>query len=164
VKFIAVFLMLSGLCYAQSGLTATLTWPALPDEEMVSFYNIYRANTSGAYTTPYANVIQMSGMIISFADKNLPFGTFFYIVRAVNIYGVEGPTSNEVVGRIPTALTPPIVTSTVKGQSVELFIDGQSVAQTTNSPLNYSLLIPRQTPPRDITKNIQIIFGMVVLP
>ena len=84
-------LLFVALMFLQSGLTATLTWPALDPSEMIASYNIYRSTTSGMYgATPYGNVVNV-GPTLAFVDANLPTGTFFYIVKALNIYGQEGP-------------------------------------------------------------------------
>jgi len=65
----------------------------------VTGYNVYRATTSGGYTTP-SNPAPISGT--QFTDSTvLPGQTYYYVVNAIDAAGVESPYSNEVSGTIP---------------------------------------------------------------
>lgn len=80
-----------------SNSNVALTWNAV---DGATSYNIKRSKTAGG---PYddniissvsGSAISASGSAITFIDKNLKDGTYYYVVSA-NIPGKEGPNSNE---------------------------------------------------------------------
>jgi hypothetical protein len=89
---------LSGMGVQPVTHSATLSWIA-SSTPGVTGYNVYRATTSGGYTTP-SNPTPISGA--QFADSTVqPGQTYYYVVNAINAAGVESPYSNEVSGTIP---------------------------------------------------------------
>jgi fibronectin type 3 domain-containing protein len=62
-------------------------------------YNVYRGTSAGNETTLLANVTTTS--YVDPANGLTPGTTYFYVVKAVNAIGQEGPTSIEVSGLIP---------------------------------------------------------------
>jgi Putative Ig domain./Immunoglobulin I-set domain. len=89
---------LSGMGVQPVTRSATLNWIASPTPG-VTGYNVYRATTSGGYTTP-SNPTPISGT--QFTDSTVQLGqTYYYVVNAIDAAGVESPYSNEVSGTIP---------------------------------------------------------------
>ena len=89
---------LSGMGVQPVTHSATLSWIA-SSTPGVTGYNVYRATTSGGYTTP-SNPTPISGT--QFTDSTVqPGQTYYYVVNAINAAGVESPYSNEVSGTIP---------------------------------------------------------------
>jgi hypothetical protein len=75
-----------------SGPQVTLTWD--PSTSGVVGYNVYRATTSGGYTTPLSSV---GADAISFTDTTVVSGTtYYYVVTAVAPGNIESARSNEV--------------------------------------------------------------------
>ena len=101
---IANFFLPSTSALAQVPHSVALTWVASTTPNVI--YNIYRANTSGAYgTTPLASV-----SATGYTDYAVQAGqTYFYVVRAVdstNPNNLSSPT-NEVQAIIPGDTIPP---------------------------------------------------------
>jgi hypothetical protein len=89
---------LSGMGVQPVTHSATLSWIA-SSTPGVTGYNVYRATTSGGYTTP-SNPTPISGP--QFTDPTVqPGQTYYYVVNAIDAAGVESPYSNEVSGTIP---------------------------------------------------------------
>lgn len=89
---------LSGMGVQPVTRSATLSWIA-SSTPGVTGYNVYRATTSGGYTTP-SNPTPISGT--QFTDSTVqPGQTYYYVVNAINAAGVESPYSNEVSGTTP---------------------------------------------------------------
>ena len=60
-------------------------------------YNVYRSSVSGGYYGLLGNV---SG--ITYTDKNVQSGaTYFYVLKAVNTFGLLSAFSNQVQAKIP---------------------------------------------------------------
>jgi alpha-tubulin suppressor-like RCC1 family protein len=88
-----------------SGPQVTLAWD--PSASGVVGYNVYRATTSGGYTTPLGSV---SAAASSFVDNTVLGGnTYYYVVTAVTPGNIESAHSNElavvVTNPVPNALT-----------------------------------------------------------
>jgi fibronectin type 3 domain-containing protein len=64
-----------------------------------SSYNIYRSTVTGGPYTLLVNVTTTS--YVDPASGLAPGTTYFYVVKAVNSIGQEGPTSAEVSGTLP---------------------------------------------------------------
>jgi hypothetical protein len=87
-------------CSVTSGLhTVTLNWAASATSGVT--YNVYRATTSGGYSTPL-NSTQISGT--SFSDCSAASGqTYYYVVRAVDSNGNQSANSSETAATIPSS-------------------------------------------------------------
>ena len=90
---------LGGSCSATTGAhTVFLNWTASPTGGVT--YNVYRATSSGAYTTPSNSGITGT----SFADCSVtPGQTYYYVVRAVDSSGNQSGNSPEVTAIIPSS-------------------------------------------------------------
>jgi Abnormal spindle-like microcephaly-assoc'd, ASPM-SPD-2-Hydin/Immunoglobulin domain/Immunoglobulin I-set domain len=89
---------LSGMGVQSVTHSGTLSWIA-SSTPGVTGYNVYRATTSGGYTTP-SNPTPISGT--QFTDSTVqPGQTYYYVVNAIDAAGVESPYSNEVSGTTP---------------------------------------------------------------
>lgn len=93
----------TGACVTGQGAvphSATLSWIASTTPNVT--YNVYRAATSGGYSTP---LVSLPAGTTSYVDTNvLAAQTYFYVIRAVdpaNATNVSAPT-NEVTAAIPT--------------------------------------------------------------
>lgn len=86
-------------CPATSGLhTVSLSWTASTTSAVT--YNVYRATTSGGYTTPL-NSAPISST--SFSDCTVTDGqTYYYVIRAVDGSGNQSVNSGEVAAAIPS--------------------------------------------------------------
>jgi hypothetical protein len=148
--------LLLAFVFQTGGLTAKLEWNANPSMERVKEYRVYRASASGAYTTVLGVVPHVDNVVLSYEDKNLGPGTYFYVVRAVNQYEQVGPSSNEVSGTIPPLPSAPTIRlSTVT--SMALFVDGKEIqAVPIGSNLTYTLILPRITPPQEQRRFLEV--------
>jgi hypothetical protein len=140
-----------------TGLTAHLEWDANPSAEMIKEYRVYRASTSGGYTSVALAVVpHVDNTLMVYEDKNLGPGTYFYVVRAVNRYDQAGPASNEVSGTIPPLPSAPTLRLSPV-TSMALLVDGKQVSTVPiGSNLAYTLIVPRTTPPRDQQRLIEV--------
>lgn len=136
--------------------TVNLAWDRSPDPG-VAGYNIYRATMSGG---PYTKLNLMlilqpvSGMTPMYSDTT-PAGsqlTYYYVVRAESIGGVESANSNEVVFNPPPS--PPTNLRIVSFTTASLKIDNQTVASGPPYPIVY--VLPRQTPPRAVPIQVTV--------
>jgi hypothetical protein len=84
---------------------ASLTWAAASDNNLVARYNVYRSTTSG-FLPSAANLVGSSSTT-SFQDTGLAAGTYYYVVRAVDVAGNVGPASNEASAVATADMTPP---------------------------------------------------------
>jgi hypothetical protein len=79
--------------------TVSLSWTASTTPSVN--YNIYRATTSGGYTTAL-NASPISGT--TFADCSVtPGQTYYYVIRSVDSSGMESANSSEVVAAVPSS-------------------------------------------------------------
>ena len=91
---------LGGACAGTAGVyTVALTWTASITPSVS--YNVYRATTSGGYTTPLNSTPTSS---ISFSDCTvLPGQTYYYVIRSVDASGNLSANSTEIVVPIPSS-------------------------------------------------------------
>ena len=76
-----------------------LNWVASTSAGIIG-YNVYRATTSGAYTTPL-NSLPISS--ITYTDSTVQAGqTYYYVVRALN-GSAESANSNEAQVIVPSS-------------------------------------------------------------
>jgi hypothetical protein len=92
---------LGGSCSATSGaFTVALSWTASTTPGVT--YNVYRAATSGGYTTPL-NSAPISGT--SFSDCTvMPGQTYYFVIRSVDASGNQSANSTEVSVAVPSSL------------------------------------------------------------
>jgi hypothetical protein len=88
---------LGGACSRSAGAyTVFLNWPT--GASAVGYY-VYRATTSGSYTTPL-NSSPTSGT--SFSDCTVTPGvTYYYVIRSVDSSGNQSANSSEIVVSVP---------------------------------------------------------------
>ncbi len=136
--------------------TVNLAWDRSPDPG-VGGYNIYRGTVSGG---PYTKLNLMlipqpaAGMTPMYTDMT-PTGSqlsYFYVVRAQSLGGVESANSNEVVFNPPPA--PPTNLRIVSFTTANLNVDGVKVASGPPYPVVY--VLPRQTPPRQVPITVTV--------
>jgi len=78
--------------------SATLSWTA--STSTVVGYNVYRSTTSGG---PYTLITSGPVAGITFTDTSVQAGaTYFYVVTAVDVNGIESAFSNEASVTVPT--------------------------------------------------------------
>lgn len=103
---LVAFLMVVFATVAQAASTVTFTWAANPPEQQVTEYRLYQSNASGQYTYGSDHAVGIAypgGEIISLS--NVPDGTWYWVLTAVNSKGESGP-SNEVTATLDS-LDPP---------------------------------------------------------
>jgi hypothetical protein len=85
---------------------AKLTWDPNP-ESYVAGYNVYRSLQSGNFgSTPLNGATPIA--TTAFTDATLQSGvTYYYVVRATTVDGIESPNSSELQAVIPAANRPP---------------------------------------------------------
>jgi fibronectin type 3 domain-containing protein len=136
--------------------TVQLAWDRSPDPG-VAGYNIYRATMSGG---PYTklNLMLLPQTPVNetpmYSDTT-PAGSqlsYYYVVRAQSLGGVESANSNEVVFNPPP--TPPTNLRIVSFTTANLLIDGRKVAGGPPFPVVY--VLPRQTPPRNVPIQVTV--------
>jgi len=130
-------------------------------EPDVTGYNVYRATHSGG---PYTKV---NGVLVpqpspggrpTYIDANIPTGTYFYVVTAVNPFGESG-FSNEVMVQ-PSGQPPSPPTGLVAQVSVgvSLGVDGVPAAQAEGpTPLALDYILPKTTPPRPQKLSVRVV-------
>ncbi len=136
--------------------TVNLAWDRSPDPG-VAGYNIFRGTTSGG---PYTKLNLMLIPQTAPADTPMyadttPTGsqlTYYYIVRAQSVGGVESANSNEVAFNPPPAA--PTNLRIVSFSTANLNVDGVKVAVGPPYPIVYNL--PRQTPPRVVPITVTV--------
>jgi hypothetical protein len=130
------------------GATVNLAWDRSPDPG-VAGYNLYRGTQSGGpYTKLNLNLIPQTAVSDTpmYTDMT-PTGSqlsYFYVVRAQSLGGVESVNSNEVIFNPPPAA--PTNLRIVSFTIANLNVDGVKVASGPPYPIVY--VLPRQTPPR----------------
>ena len=148
--------LLFALVLPVSGFAATvnLAWDRSPDPN-VAGYNVYRATTSGGpYTKLNLMIVPQPPVVtdVPMYSDTTPTGsalTYYYVVRAQSVGGVESANSNEVAFNAPPS--PPTNLRIVYFTAVNLSLNGIQVA-SGKPPVTYT--IPRQTPPREILVRI----------
>jgi hypothetical protein len=89
---------LAGIGQSAVSHTVGLSWSPSTTTG-VTGYNVFRANTSGGYSTTPLNSSPVSGT--NYTDTAVTSGqTYFYVVTAVDT-GVSSADSNEVMAAIP---------------------------------------------------------------
>ncbi len=79
-----------------SGNSVTLEWPAVlvgPGKPEAG-YTIYRSNSKNFSPNSKNHIVQ--GNVLSYTDKDLGVGTYYYKVAAQNVNGLTGPASDEI--------------------------------------------------------------------
>jgi len=136
--------------------TVNLAWDRSPDPGIAG-YNIYRGTTSGG---PYTklNLMLLPQVPINdtpqYTDMT-PTGsalTYYYVVRAQTLGGVESPNSNEVAFNPPPAA--PTNLRIISFSAANLQVDGVTVASGPPYPIVFNL--PRQTPPRVVPIRVTV--------
>lgn len=153
LSFIFFLLVFVTSAYAA---TVNLAWDRSPDPG-VAGYNIYRGTVSGG---PY---VKLNLMLLPQTPTNqtpmysdmTPEGsqlTYYYVVRAQSVGGVESANSNEVAFNPPPS--PPTNLRITSFTTANLLIDGVKVAGGPPYPVMYNL--PRQTPPRIVPITVTV--------
>lgn len=98
LAILAVLVMSTAPVAAQE--TITLAWDPSPEAD-VSGYTLYSGTRPGTYTSSQwvGNVTQRT--------MTIPPGTYYFVVRAVNVYGMQSQPSVEIAAEIATQ-PPPI--------------------------------------------------------
>jgi alpha-tubulin suppressor-like RCC1 family protein/fibronectin type 3 domain-containing protein len=113
--------------------SVTLNWTASTSGGVLG-YNIYRATTSGGYTTTPLNSVGAG--VTTFADTTVVGGiTYYYVVRAVGPGSVESANSNEVPVVVPSSVLSALIftvqpTNTGAGVVISPAVQVQAVAGT----------------------------------
>jgi len=151
--FCAWLLVSSTVAFAA---TVTLAWDRSPDPG-VAGYNIYRGTTTGG---PYTklNLMLLPQTPVNDTPQYIdmtPMGsqlTYYYVVRAQSLGGVESANSNEVAVNPPPSA--PTNLRVVSFSAANLNINGVKVASGPPFPVVY--VLPRQTPPREVPISITV--------
>jgi hypothetical protein len=102
-----------GLFTAQAQQTYSLAWNANPEPDIVS-YRVHVGNSSRQYNRVYTTTSP------SVDVSDLPQGTYYFAVTAVNAAGLESAYSGEVSnGSLPTG---PVVTSVLTATAIRLTV------------------------------------------
>jgi hypothetical protein len=134
--------------------SASLSWGAATDDVGVKHYNIYRSLTDGFTPSATNRIAQVASL--SYVDRGLAAGTYYYLVAAEDAVGRVGPASNQSVAVTTADVTSPSVAvtnpaggSTVSGAifltaaasddvavaGVQFLLDGVAVgAEDTSAP------------------------------
>jgi len=101
---LALFLLAMIPVEAQSPDPVELTWTASTSTDILAGYNLYRSETPGE------GYIQINVDLItgeSYIDNNLEWNkVYYYVCRAVSVFGVESTNSNEAVWTVETPPAP----------------------------------------------------------
>src|SRR5262252_1222489 len=84
----ALIFEFGGAAYAAS---VTLGWDPHSDPNIVG-YNIYRSSDRGTFTSAPLNG-ELPIMTTSFTDSTVERGTYYYVVKAVDVFGKESDAS-----------------------------------------------------------------------
>lgn len=108
------------LTAVSSNSSVQLSWNTNSESDLAGYY-VYRSTSSGGYT------IACSGLVVgtSFVDSGLAAGTYYYVVRAVDLSDNLSDFSNEV-------------SVTVAEIPAEKFVSVSSVTVTLNEGKKYS--------------------------
>ncbi len=155
-RFVSLVFCLFLFVTSAYSATVNLAWDRSPDPG-VAGYNIYRATVSGGPYTKLNLMLQPQTPVNEtpmYSDMT-PAGSqlsYFYVVRAQSLGGVESANSNEVVFNPPPA--PPTNLRIVSFSTANLNVDGVKVASGPPYPVVY--VLPRQTPPRMVPITITV--------
>jgi hypothetical protein len=83
--------------------SVTLAWSASPDLAVVG-YHLYQGGASGVYT----NMVATPTTSVTVANL-VTRGTYFFVVTAYDIVGLESPYSSEIQYTVPVSNAPPVV-------------------------------------------------------
>ncbi len=64
----------------------------------VTGYNVYKASTSGG---PYSKISSVAGITLTYTDQEKGPATFYYVVTAVLVPGLESAYSTPAVAKVP---------------------------------------------------------------
>jgi hypothetical protein len=112
----------TNLSAIQQGAAINLSWTmGISGVDPISGYNLFRATYSGLAASPGTYLVQTVGIAASaYTDPSVVPGiTYCYLVRAVDVKGVESVSSNEACALVkappnpPTSLTATALTSTI---------------------------------------------------
>jgi hypothetical protein len=139
--------------------TVRLGWDRNTEAD-VAGYNVYRSTTPGTYTAASkvnATLIpHPSSGPVAYTDTTPANTTYYYVVRAVNQATLESVDSNQVTAN-PLPPGPPGGLHIDALTTVSLFVEGTKVAAgPVRDLLRYTLLVPRQTPPRDVRRMLSV--------
>jgi fibronectin type 3 domain-containing protein len=94
-----------------AGSTVNLTWTAATDNVGVVRYNLHRGTSSGFTPSAANRIAQPTGT--SFADLNVPAGSYFYKLTAEDAAGNVGPVSNTASATVADTTAPTAPTGLV---------------------------------------------------
>jgi fibronectin type 3 domain-containing protein len=161
--YVRFFLLLLVLLFVATGAfanTVKLAWDRNVEPD-VTGYNVYRSTTAGSgYVKVNATVVAQpaSGAVPTYTDQTPLNQKYFYVVRAVNQAGLESGNSNEVSAN-PLPPGSPTNLNIAGLTTASILVDGQEVATAViGDPLQYTLVVQRQTPPRTTVWPIEVDF------
>jgi hypothetical protein len=89
---------LGSSCVTAGSHSVAFSWTASTSQNVVA-YNVYRASTSGGYSTPLASVPSST---LSYTDNTVIANqTYYYVVKSVDNNGMVSTNSNEISAVIP---------------------------------------------------------------
>jgi fibronectin type 3 domain-containing protein len=128
-------------------------------ESDVAGYNVYRSTLPGVFGAKLNAVLIPHPATVGpvlYTDTTPLNTTYYYVVRAVNQAMLESLNSNQVTANPLPPGAPGNLTITGL-TTVNLFVDSTKVAVSPiQTPLRYTLIVPRQTPPRDVQRQLQV--------
>jgi chitodextrinase len=111
--------------------SASLAWTAATDNVGVTSYNIYRSTSPGFTPAPANRVGQSS--TVSFTDKTVTSGAYYYQVTAQDAAGNVGPASNEASALVTADTVPPSAATNLVASSVSAGSVGLSWTDATDN-------------------------------
>jgi hypothetical protein len=99
-RALAAVFMLCFFAAAAAAADVSLSWDPNTEADLAG-YKIYYGTTSGVYST-----IISAGLQTAYTVTNLPAGTYYFAVTAINSSGLEGGYSNEVSTTVGGATAP----------------------------------------------------------
>ncbi len=125
----------------------------------IAGYNVYRSTVPGVYgakLNPSLIPHPAAGVTVLFTDTTPANVTYYYVVRAINQAMLESANSNEVAAN-PLPPGAPTRLSITALTTVNLFVDSNKVASSPiERALQYTLIVPRQTPPREVQRRLEV--------
>ena len=140
--------------------TVTLSWEDSVSTDVVS-YNVYRTTQCGAayQRVNAAPVLKPTdGSMPTYQDTTPQNIQYCYVVRAVNEAGLESVNSNEVAAS-PFPPAPPTGLKIDSLTNASLQINGTAVVSAPiGTTLQYTLTVPRMTPPRSTDWSLSVTY------
>ena len=142
-----------------------LSWSSNP-ENNITGYQVRYGTTSGVYPNTISVGINPSASVSSLVEGN----TYFFVVAAVNQFGLQGPDSNEVSYQIPTTVLVPSAGWTVHFADSQESMEYQASNAFDGNPdtiWHTSWSVSPTPPPHEIQINLgatQSISGFRYLP